>query len=260
MPNRLLLAASVIFAVSSFTHAQSGPRNASSKVPDLSGNWLAGPVVQSISLADPAGKMRGKEPDIPYQPWSLAKMLSEYPATGPDGRYELTTDPWINYCEPPTLWRTYIQPARFIFIQTPDAVYILHELMQSFRIVRLNSSHPKDPDPTWWGDSIGSYENGDTLVVDSIGFNDKTWLDQLGHPHTEQLHYTERYKRLDAGTMELEVVIDDPGAYTKPFTTRRQIKMATTPFLQNPWVCSVRENNLHKESLSDPAVAPRVNK
>ena len=239
-----------------FAHAQNLPAQKISRIPDLSGNWLAGPAVQSISLADPAGKMRGKEPDIPYQPWSLQKTLSEYPPTGPDTRYELTTDPWINYCEPPALWRIYIQPGRTIFVQMPDAVYILHEVMQQFRIIRLNGTHPKDPDPTWWGDSIGWYENGDTLVVDSIGFNDKTWLDQLGHPHTEQLHYIERYRRVNPGTLELEVTIDDPGAYTRPFTTKRTFKMAMTPFMQDPWVCSVRENNEHKANLAAPAVTP----
>ncbi len=257
--NFLFVAIFLFFAaVHQPAEAQTAP--SSQKIADLSGNWLAGPAVQSISLADPAGKMRGKEPDIPYQPWSLQKTLSEYPATGPDARYELTTDPWINYCEPPTLWRAYIQPARTIFVQTPDAVYILHELMQAFRVVRLNSSHPKDPDPTWWGDSIGWYENGDTLVVDSIGFNDKTWLDQLGHPHTEQLHYIERYKRVDAATMELEVVVDDPGAYTKPFTTRRTFKQATTPFMQDPWVCSVRENDEHKRTFATPPASTPAGK
>lgn len=200
--------------------------------------------------------MRGKEPDIPYMPWSLAKTLSEYPATGPDARYELTTDPWIDYCEPSALWREWIQPARGIFVQTPDAVYILHELQEAFRIVRLNSQHPADPDPTWWGDSIGWYENGDTLVVDSVGFNDKTWLDQLGHPHTEKLHYIERYRRVDAKTMELSVTVDDPGAYTKPFSTKRTLKIAKTPFMQDPWTCSVRENLEHKKDLEQPAVAP----
>jgi hypothetical protein len=262
MRNRVLLAAFLILLIqyAPFARAQTAPRQDASNIPDLSGNWLAGPVVQSISLADPAGKMRGKEPDIPYQPWALQKTMSEYPPTGPDTRYELTTDPWINYCEPPALWRIYIQPGRTIFVQTSDAVYILHEVMQEFRIVRLNGTHPKDPDPTWWGDSIGWYENGDTLVVDSVGFNDKTWLDQLGHPHTDQLHYIERYKRVDAGTLELEVLIDDPGAYTRPFSTKRTFKMATTPFMQNPWVCSVRENNEHKANLAAPAITPPASK
>jgi len=252
-----VLAACAAFALAAAAQTAPGPKT-SSKPADLSGNWLAGPAVQSISLADPGGKMRGKEPDIPYTPWSLQKTLSEYPATGPDARFELTTDPWVDYCEPPTLWRTYIQPARTMFVQTPGAVYILHELMQSFRIVRLNSQHPADPDPTYWGDSIGWYENGDTLVVDSIGFNDRTWLDQLGHPHTEKLHYIERYRRIDPKTLQLEVTIDDPGAYTKPFTTRRNFKIANTPFLQDPWVCSVRENQHLRDAVGAPAVSQGV--
>src|SRR5205823_6928363 len=65
-------------------------------------------------------------------------------------------------------------------------IFILHELGPYFRIVWLNSKHPEDPDPQWWGHSIGWYENGDTLVVDTIGFNDKTWLDQMGHPRSEE--------------------------------------------------------------------------
>ena len=102
------------------------------------------------------------------------------------------------YCEPPGVPHIYLWPIKTKFIQTPEAVYILHELGPYYRIVRLNSKHPDDPDPQWWGDSIGWYENGDTLVVDTIGFTDKTWLDQMGHPHTEKLHLTERYKRVDA--------------------------------------------------------------
>jgi len=258
--NRLVVGAALAVFASGYSfpaYAQTAQRsNASSKVPDLSGNWVGDFTVQSISAADPAGQLRGKEPDIPYQPWALKKTLSEFPATGPDGSYERTTDPWVNYCEPPALWRTYIQPGRFVFVQTPDTVYVLNELLQAFRIVRLNSEHPKDPDPKWWGDSIGWYENGETLVVDSIGFNDLTWLDQIGHPHSDQLHYIERYKRVDANTLALEVTVDDPGAYTRPFTTRRTLTTARTPFMQNDWVCSVRENNHHKDELSAPAATP----
>jgi hypothetical protein len=72
-------------------------------------------------------------------------------------------------------------------------------------------------DPTWYGDSTGKWE-GNTLVVDTVGFNDKFWFDGAGHPHTEKLHVIERYRRPDSGHLEFEVTIDDPGAYTKPFT------------------------------------------
>ena len=81
----------------------------------------------------------------------------------------------------------------------------------------MNGKHPDDPDPTWYGNSIGSWD-GDTLVVDTIGFNDKFWFDFRGHPHTEQLHTIERYTRKDLGTLENKVTIIDPGDYSKPFT------------------------------------------
>ena len=78
-----------------------------------------------------------------------------------------TTDPQVLYCEPPGVPHIYLWPIKTKFIQTPEAVYILHELGPFYRIVWLNSKHPEDPDPQWWGHSIGWYENGDTLVVDT---------------------------------------------------------------------------------------------
>jgi hypothetical protein len=236
-------------------------QNASSKPADLSGDWVQdekrGFIGQSASLSDMGGKLRGKEPDIPYMPWSLQKTLSEIPPTGPDAKFDQTTDPWILYCEPPGLVRIYMAPARTRFVQTPDTVYILHEVMQAFRVVRLNSKHPDDPDPQWWGDSIGWYENGDTLVVDTIGINDKTWLDQIGHPHTDKMHLIERYKRVNQNTMEFDATIDDPGAYTKPFQTHRNFTISKAPFMAHPWVCSVRENQNFYNNVGKPA-APAI--
>jgi hypothetical protein len=81
-------------------------------------------------------------------------------------------------------------------------------------------SHPSDPNPTWLGHSVGRWE-GDTLVVDSIGFNDKTWLDLNGHPHTEMLHLVEWYRRPDLGHLELELRVEDSGALKKPWIIKR---------------------------------------
>jgi hypothetical protein len=138
-------------------------------------------------------------------------------------------------------------------VQTPDAVNIPHEVMQTFRIVRLNSKHPADPDPTRWGDSIGWYENGDTLVVDTIGTNGRTWLDQLGHPTTEKLHLIERYKCVDTNTLDFIAIVDDPGAYSKPFESHRTFAQTGVPFLQDSRVCSVRENQGFFNNLYAPA-------
>ena len=217
--------------------------NRSLKVPDLSGTWRAdnkrGGLGQSISLADPDGARRGKEGDIPYQSWALAKTLSEKPSSGPGASREDTTDPSIQYCEPIGIVRIQMQPGAMKFVQTPELVYIFYERGPNFQMVRLNGKHPDDPDPLWWGDSIGWYENGDTLVVDLVVFKDKTWLDEEGHPETEQLHLVERYKRVNANTLELDMTIDDPGAYTKPFHSHRNFARSKAP-LQQEQVCSTR--------------------
>src|SRR5687767_9649287 len=165
-----------------------------SAVPNLSGSWLASPY-QSISMADRGGRERGKEKDIAYQPWALQRTLSEIPPTGPEAQPEKTTDPWIRFCEPNGPLRAYAHPTRTVFMQMPDRVVMFHELMQTFRSIRLNSKHPplEDLDPTAWGDSIGWYENGDTFVIDTIGLNGRAWLDQMGHPMTVKAHIIERY-------------------------------------------------------------------
>lgn len=224
-----------------------------SKVPDLSGDWALdreqGGIGQSMSAADPGGRMRGKEPDIPYQPWALDYTMKQNPPTGPNARFEQTTDPHIHTCEPLGLGRIYMYPAKTRFIQTPEAVYVLHELGPAFRIVWLNAKHPEDPDPQYWGHAVGWYENDDTLVVDTIGVNDRSWLDQLGHPRTEKLHFIERYKKVDEKTMQLDMTIDDPGAYTAAWPGRRNFTKSATGFMRYQWVCSVRDNYEHYEKV-----------
>lgn len=229
-----------------------------SAVPDLSGDW-AHPVAQSLSLADRGGNMRGKEGDIPYQPWALEKLMSERPPGGPASDYANNTDPHLHYCEPLGLTRTYSYPSKVKFVQTPEAVYILHEIGPTFRIVWLNARHPDDPDPQYWGHSIGWYENGDTLVVDTVGINDKTWLDSPAHPHSEQMHLIERYRRADANTIQLDLVIDDPGAYTKAWPSRRTFTRSNTGFLRYQWVCSVREQEYHQDTFGQTAKPAAAN-
>jgi hypothetical protein len=218
-----------------------------SAVPDLSGDWALGlgGIGQSMSAADPGGRMRGKEPDIPYQPWALEYTMKQFPPTGPNAAFERTTDPHIHTCEPLGLGRIYMYPAKTKFVQTPEAVYILHELGPAFRVVWLNAKHPADPDPNYWGHSVGWYENGDTLVVDTIGANDRSWLDQLGHPRTEKFHFIERYKKVDAKTIQLDMTIDDPGAYTAAWPGKRSFTKSETGFMRFAWVCSVRDNYEH---------------
>jgi hypothetical protein len=101
----------------------------SSKVPDLSGDWAADPkrggIGQSLSMADTGGKNKGNEGDIPYQPWALAKTMSEISSTAPGGNYEKTTDPQVKFCDPPGPAKIYMWPAKTYIVQTPNVAYLL---------------------------------------------------------------------------------------------------------------------------------------
>jgi hypothetical protein len=124
---------------------------------------------------------------------------------------------------------------------TPTHIYFLFEgNIHSFRQIFMDGrAHTKDVNPTWFGESIGKWE-GDTLVIDTIGFNDKFWFDFAGHPHTEQMHTIERYRRPDLGHLEWETLIDDPGAYTKPFTVYGHVNLLPNEELME-YIC--QENN-----------------
>ena len=110
-------------------------------------------------------------------------------------------------------------------IQTPQEIVVLNEVGDPPRQIYTDGrSLPKDPDPIWMGYSAGKWQ-GDTLVVDTIGFNDRAWLDAFGHPRSESLHMTERYRRLDFGHMELEVQIEDAKYYTHPFSFKTNFQL-----------------------------------
>jgi hypothetical protein len=111
----------------------------------------------------------------------------------------------------------------FKIIQTPGLIVILYEQLNLFRQVFLDGRKlVSNPNPTWLGYSTGRWD-GDTLVVETSGFNDKTWLDTVqGHPASDALHVTERIRRPNFGTLEVVATIDDPKTYTKPWTTRMQ--------------------------------------
>jgi len=196
-----------------------------SQAPDFSGLWQ-GVGVQSLSLSDPTAHKPGAEPDIPYTPWALAKMKAEIPATGPNAVFENTTDPAIRFADPDGYPRASIHPMRFKIVQTPDYIYQLWEYNKSWRQIAMNKPHSKDPDISWFGESVGKWE-GDTLVVDSVGFYGSTWLDPIGHPHSEDLHIIERIKRVNPETLVFNFTFDDPKAYTKPWNGQLTFKLKT---------------------------------
>ncbi len=117
---------------------------------------------------------------------------------------------------------------------------ILYEAIRNFREIFTDGRPlPADPNPTWMGYSVGHWD-GDTLVVESSGFNDRTWIDTGGHPHSEALRVTERFLRRDFGHITLQTTIDDPKAYTKPWTVSYDLRLLPDTELLE-YVCT--ENN-----------------
>jgi hypothetical protein len=115
-----------------------------------------------------------------------------------------------------------IHEAPFVlyFIQTPTEVVMMQAM--KIRRVYLNVPHTSNPTPSWWGESVGHYEGGDTLVVDTIGQNDSTFVDGYRTPHTTQMHVVERFKIADGGKrLDVDITVDDPGTFYKPFSARR---------------------------------------
>jgi hypothetical protein len=186
--------------------------------PDLSGIWNGQRALPNQS-----------EPEM--LPWAaaLTKQRTEnYSADDPEAR-----------CIPAGVPRA--TPYHYQIVQTPSLVLMLIEgNIHTFRQIFLDrKEHLKLSQPLWYGDSIGHWE-GDTLVVDTIGFNDKFWFDMAGHPHTSQLHVIERYRRRDFGDLEVQVTIDDPGAYTAPWVVNR-VSTLETQIEISEYVCN--ENN-----------------
>jgi hypothetical protein len=210
--------------------------------PDFSGLWQGG---GSNSSDITKGLKPGEE--VVMLPWAEALMKTR----------KSQDDPQAN-CLPFGIPRGAPYPWRMVQTPTHKAathIFILYEgNIHSFRQIFMDGrKHPDDPDPLWYGHSIGHWEK-DTLVVDTVGFNDKFWFDYVGHPHTEKLHTVERYTRTDLGTMNIEVTIDDPGAYAKPFTTRGIARLQPPGDEILEYIC--QENNIDLIHVNAPAQVP----
>jgi hypothetical protein len=183
---------------------------------------LADPDGTPVTAEDPQGRSafsgppipgKPKESEVPFQDW--ARALFKYRETD-------LHEPYIR-CKPSGGARQLIAPFGVEFFESPDLktmyVFDLGGAGRTYRIIYMDGRpHPKDMVPTYYGHAVGRWE-GDTLVVDSVGFNERFWMERYGAPHTEQLHLIERFTRTDSNTMRVEYTIDDPGAYTRTWTT-----------------------------------------
>jgi len=176
--------------------------------PDLSGFWM--PVEAVKHLLNLAADL--KPGDVPLQPWAEQLYKQRIDDNGKD-------HPGVR-CLPSGIPEKNNIPDGLKVVQTPDLLVFLYESRTIYRQVFMDGRPlPKNAQPTWMGYSIGRWE-GDTLVVETIGQNGKTWLDMRGLPGTESLKVTERYTRPNIGRINIDVTIDDPKAYTKPWSVR----------------------------------------
>ena len=195
--------------------------------PDLSGFWM--PVPLTKFLLNLAADMKPDE--IPLQPWAAALYKERIDNNGKD-------HPGVS-CLPSGIPEKDNIPDGLKIVQTPDLIVFLHDSRTIFRQIFTDGRPlPKNPQPTWQGYSIGKWD-GDTLVVDTIGQNGKTWLDMRGLPGTEDLHVIERFTRPTIGRMDILVTIDDRKAYTRPW----DVKMAWTLVPDTDVIESICEEN-----------------
>lgn len=230
------------------------PRGRDGK-PDISGLWATEPAPAELrarlipEATDGAGEEPlsqyfinifsdfepGAEPVRPQAAAALRERAAAFSRVSP-----------ISHCLPEGMPLVEMAPAPYKIIQNPGLTVMLYERDTTYRQIHTDGRNlSADPSPTWLGYSVGRWD-GDTFVVESNGFNDRGWLDARGHTHSEALHLTERFHRINFGTMLLELTIEDPQTYTRPFTVRiKQHLMPDSDLLES--FCAENEKDARHE-------------
>jgi hypothetical protein len=204
------------------------PRTADGK-PELSGIWKA-------STGRFLGNLAVDGIDVGMTPWAqkiFRERVETFGLERPSGK-----------CLPHSVtdFDAHGMPKKFI--QSPGLIVMLFESYHSYRQIFTDGrAFPAERDPAWFGYSVGTWE-GDTLVVRTIGLNEKTWLDDIGHPHSDALTIIERFRRRDFGHMELGLTIDDPKAYAKPWGITIPYELVPDTELLD-WVCENDKDTVH---------------
>ena len=197
-----ILAVVAVLALAPVMLAQT-PQQSGAASPDLSGVWTQ-------TGRHPSGRFTKEEP--PLQPWAMEIYKRNRAGVDPNDTARDDLDP-SNFCFPPGPTRA-MMGGLFQLIQLPKEVLLLFQGDSTRRIYMDGRGHPEGWPFGWMGHSIGRWD-GDTLVVDTVGLNDRTRLDRAGTPHSDQLHIVERFRRVDHDTLEVEFWFEDPKAFTK---------------------------------------------
>lgn len=243
-PVRFIIAVLSLFVFSSIALSQGGGAAKSSESfdpHDLNGIWGGG--------ADPWPQ----DEALPMLPAAAAKYKSEKTAfSKPPVDGAENTDPLFK-CEPGSVPRDYFVGHPIQIVQTPNLTLMLLEVYRNFRIIYTDGRKmPDHPEGTWFGDSIGHWE-GNTFVVDTANFNDRTWLDKAGHPHSDQMKMTERFTRTDATHLKMDLTINDPGDYSAPFTGSKTFVLRPKSWIIEDYLCSPHDEQVMYQQVRDVA-------
>ena len=247
-----------MLALSPIVFAQTGKQTETPKSPDaspvlshdLSGVWMQypdgpAPGVPGMNAIDERFRP-------PFTPWGQARFNAARPMQGPTAVPGQENAPTL-HCDPDGPPRVLNLPNPFEIIQIPGRVLMFFELGHVWRTIWTDGrALPKDPDPSWLGYSVGKWD-GDTFVVDTIGFNDKLWVDVYGSPRSDRMHLTERYRRLNHDTLEMQITMDDPKAYTKIWVNPPKLHKLEPKWEIAEWFCVIEEENAYSETVRKPA-------
>jgi hypothetical protein len=254
MQARSLGSLSILIVVLAFSPAlfaqnneQTEPPNNTAATPslshDLSGMWMEYPGPGAID----------EKARPPLTPWGQARFDTTYPQLGPRAVPGKENDPSVYRCQPEGVPKVIIHPNPYKIVQIPGRVFIFYEEHHVWRTIWTDGRPlPENPRPSWLGYSVGKWE-GDTFVVDTIGLNDQPWADSYGNPRSEQMHMTERYRRLNHDTLELTLTLDDPKAYTKVWISPPKLHKLEPTWDFSEFFCTIQEESAYEDSVSKRA-------
>jgi hypothetical protein len=243
------------------------PKSLSSPKPldphDLSGVWSMPTkgfekhslTSKPLALEHVPTEMKQTSVPPPMTAWGKAKLDETKVSYGPRSVPPGTGNDPVSTCDPlgypRAIWEANLRP--FEFVMAKDRVLQHMQYHDVWRTIWTDGrALPKNPDPAWYGYSVGRWD-GDTFVVDSNGYDERTWIDHFGNPHSDQMHLEERFQRTDPDTLQVNMVLTDPKAYTKPWVSDTITFVAAKAAIFEE-ICAPSEENLFNDRIRDAAV------
>ncbi len=224
---------------------------------DISGVWDPGEV--GIQIFGAAAMPADGKPEhvLPFTPAGLEALNRNKPNGGNSGVQLAENNDPVFTCDPQGMPREDLYEMRTTqIVQTPVKILMLYTFGRVWRVIWLDGrALPKDPEPRWYGYSVGKWLDDTTLLVETTGLDERTWIDRAGRPHSDQLRVEERFHRVDHDHLELSVTINDPQMYTKPWVALDKMRFEVQPddFDVREFICAPSEYRDYNKEVGDPA-------